>query len=250
MVRDSQAHTKKPRKSKKQPSDAPVPRKQKLVWSKESEQLFLDLYEDSYFNHCQQGNVSQDQWRVLASSMNERISVTPPFEPQILRNKLDSLVKKYKVEKQKQSQTGAEPSAWELYEQMHRIRNPSPKEQGIPGSLDGGHDAVENNGISIDLTISDEYQEESSMTGAQRNPADAQFTPAAGLSFTEMLEENIDDVEVIFPTDNIHFTRPSTPVHDERVTTPPRNNTAAATHEKESSEKSFTSPRSKACSSP
>ncbi|KAL3683036.1 hypothetical protein R1sor_001058 [Riccia sorocarpa] len=83
--------------------------------------------------------------------MNERVKSNPPFEVQSLRNKLDSFVKRYRSEKQKQSQTGAEPSSWEHYEQMHRIRGPSPKEKGIPDGCDGGNDVREGDINIIDL---------------------------------------------------------------------------------------------------
>ncbi|KAL3694278.1 hypothetical protein R1sor_007929 [Riccia sorocarpa] len=50
--------------------------------------------------------------------MNERVPVSPPFDSQILRNKLDGLVKKYRAEKQKHSQTGAAPSTYESLEEV------------------------------------------------------------------------------------------------------------------------------------
>ncbi|KAL3694878.1 hypothetical protein R1sor_008529 [Riccia sorocarpa] len=90
-----------------------------------------------YFNHCNRSNVSQDQWRVLVSKFNNATQIIPPLGVEQLRNKFDSLYKRYKAEKHKQSQTGTEPSSWELYEQMHRIKGDSPKEQGIPGACDG-----------------------------------------------------------------------------------------------------------------
>ncbi|KAL3696947.1 hypothetical protein R1sor_011023 [Riccia sorocarpa] len=60
---------------------------------------------------------------------NDATQIIPPLGIEKLRNKFDSLYKRYKAEKHKQSQTGAEPSSWELYEQMHRIKGDSPKEQ-------------------------------------------------------------------------------------------------------------------------
>ncbi|KAL3676046.1 hypothetical protein R1sor_025994 [Riccia sorocarpa] len=93
---------------------------------------------DVYFNHCNRGNVSQDQWRVLVGRFNDATQIIPPLGVEQLRNKFDSLYKRYKAEKHKQSQTGAEPSSWELYEQMHKIKGDSPKEQGIPRACDGG----------------------------------------------------------------------------------------------------------------
>ncbi|KAL3683923.1 hypothetical protein R1sor_001945 [Riccia sorocarpa] len=150
VVDDSQRPLKK-QKKRKSPSDSSAPKKAKVEWNKDSEQIFLDIYEESYFNHCNQGNVSQDQWRVITASMNERVKVNIPFEVQSLRNKLDTLVKKYRSEKQKQSQTGAEPSSWEFFEQMHRIRGPSPKEKGIPRACDGGNDVNEGDTNIIDM---------------------------------------------------------------------------------------------------
>ncbi|KAL2629455.1 hypothetical protein R1flu_014141 [Riccia fluitans] len=105
-----------------------------------------------------------------------------PFDPQVLRNKLDSFVKRYKTEKQKQSQTGAAPSEWEYFTQMHRIRGASLKENGIPFPLDGGHDLIDTTAKQAKFPISDESQEVIAASGMMSDPF-----PSSGKSISEML---------------------------------------------------------------
>ncbi|KAL3700094.1 hypothetical protein R1sor_018116 [Riccia sorocarpa] len=121
---------KKPAKKRKANSWVSVPAKAKVDWSANSTQLFLDMYEDIYFNHCNRGNVSQDQWRVFAGRFNDATNISPPVEVEQMRNKFDSLYKRYKSEKHKQGQTGAEPSSWELYDQMHMIKGDHLRNKG------------------------------------------------------------------------------------------------------------------------
>ncbi|KAL2631040.1 hypothetical protein R1flu_015726 [Riccia fluitans] len=105
-----------------------------------------------------------------------------PFDPQVLRNKLDSFVKRYRTEKQKQSQTGAAPSEWEYFTQMHRVRGASPKENEISFPLDDGHDLSDTTTKQAKFPISDESQEVIAESGMMSDPF-----PPSGLSFSEML---------------------------------------------------------------
>ncbi|KAL3688602.1 hypothetical protein R1sor_014911 [Riccia sorocarpa] len=143
----------------------------KLEWKAEHEQLFLDMYEDVYFEHCQQGNVSYDQWRVIASRFNEAIGLFVKYSS--LMSKFDNFVRKYKTEKTEQEGTGRPPSNWKYYEQMHRIRGPSPKEQGIPRGLDSGYDGSDPVVNLVDLTSDDQGPQE--------------FIPDEDFSFVETL---------------------------------------------------------------
>lgn len=195
-----------------------VQKKPKVEWIPNHVRIFLEFYEDVYFNHCNKGNVSQDQWRVLTSRFNDATKSDPPLESQSLRNKLDALIKKYRVEKKKQSATGSEPSDWEFYEQIHRIRGPSPKEAGIPGACDGGtYISASSEMEFVDLTdetidLSDEIPQESINPSSNSNDQ----------SFIDMLTS---DCEREIPP----------------VETPPTETNV---------EQSTMSPRTKACSQP
>ncbi|KAL3676935.1 hypothetical protein R1sor_026883 [Riccia sorocarpa] len=185
----------------------------------------------------------------LATLMNERVPGSPPFDYQILRNKFDTLVKKYKAEKQKQSQIGAAPSEWQYYLQMHRIRGPSPKEQGIPGACDGGDDEQ----VSIDLTGTDESLEEVLEGGVNSSMI-------ANQSFTEFLFG--DEMRDMIPPGDVNSfaakdatlgsssARPILCSLGDGGLESPKAIPVAAGAEKESSVKSISSLRSNPCSKP
>ncbi|KAL3684201.1 hypothetical protein R1sor_002223 [Riccia sorocarpa] len=163
----------------------------------EHEQLFLDLYEEVYFKHCQHGNVSYDQWRVIASRFNEATGLSVEYTS--LRSKFDDFVRKYRIEKTEQEGTGRPPSNWKYYEQLHRIRGPSPKEQGIPRGLDGDHDGSDPVENFVDLIFDDHMPKE--------------FVPDEDFSFVETFSNVSSPLEG--PT---HVA--SSEVHTEPNTTP------------------------------
>ncbi|KAL2636224.1 hypothetical protein R1flu_007703 [Riccia fluitans] len=173
-----------------------------------------------------------------------------PFDPQVLRNKLDSFVKRYKTEKQKQSQTGAAPSEWEYFTQMHRIRGASPKENGIPFPLDGGHDLSDMTAKKTEFPISDKSQEVTAESGMMSDP----FAPS-GLSFSEMLL-NEDEHGGMDPPDAApqslgrrQFPTNELDISIDRTTTPPRSSPQRVNFDSRGFE-SATSPRTKSCSQP
>ncbi|KAL2634326.1 hypothetical protein R1flu_005805 [Riccia fluitans] len=135
---------------------------------------------------------------------------------------------------------------------MHRIRGASPKENGIPLSLDDGHDLSDTTAKQAEFPISDESQEVIPESGMMSDPF-----PPSGLSFSEMLlTEDEHEHGGIDPPNAApqSLGRRQFPANEpdiliDRTTTPPRSNPQRVNFDSRGSE-SVTCPRTKACSQP
>ncbi|KAL3691983.1 hypothetical protein R1sor_005634 [Riccia sorocarpa] len=146
--------------------------------------------------------------------MNERVHVTPPFDQQILRNKLDTLVKKYRAKKQKQSQIGAAPSPYCL----------TATDESLEDVLDSGLGS-----------------------SAAANQSCTEFL------FGDEMEDMIPPLGTKEPVHAGATLDSSTPVpnsHAEGGSESPKVVSAPTGAENESSAKNSSTPRSKACSQP
>ncbi|MCO5561475.1 hypothetical protein L7F22_015096 [Adiantum nelumboides] len=121
------------------------PRVTTPVWDEAATSTLLKHYEERW-SHVNKGNLRPKDWEEVTLQLNN--DVTRTFTPEQVRNRIDTLRKKYKKEKSKTTTTGGVRSTWEYFEagsQGHQEgegindgEQEGEGEVGVEGGGDGG----------------------------------------------------------------------------------------------------------------
>ncbi|CAM6121138.1 unnamed protein product [Calypogeia fissa] len=104
-------------------------------WTEPATHALLDAWGERYVQ-LNKGNLKQEDWEEVAMVVSSMGNVHKTDVQ--CKNRLDTLKKKYKVEKQKQSAIGSSDSKWPFYKQLDKLLNATTKQAGIPGAVDAG----------------------------------------------------------------------------------------------------------------
>eukprot|EP00249_Psilotum_nudum_P018515 c26844_g1_i2 orf=117-1259(+) len=95
-------------------------------WSEGATNTLIDVWGDRYLE-LNRGNLKQKHWKEVADAVNARENGNKPHKTDVqCKNRLDTLKKKYKLEKSK-IVTGGGPSKWPFYERLDELIGPSKK---------------------------------------------------------------------------------------------------------------------------
>ncbi|XP_024392159.1 uncharacterized protein [Physcomitrium patens] len=97
-------------------------------WSARAVALFLDLYEEKYFEMDRGGFRSKD-WEQLVERFNMEGGCGKTMKQ--CRDKMDSLKKRHKLERGRKASTGAETCSWVWFDKMDGMFGDHSKHQGI-----------------------------------------------------------------------------------------------------------------------
>ncbi|KAI5076198.1 hypothetical protein GOP47_0008263 [Adiantum capillus-veneris] len=103
------------------------------VWDETATSTLLKHYEDRW-SHVNKGNLRSKDWDEVTLQLNNEITGT--FTAEQVRNRIDTLRKKYKKEKSKTTTTGGVRSTWEYFEVVDTLWSSTPRCVGIPGAFD------------------------------------------------------------------------------------------------------------------
>ncbi|KAJ7550569.1 hypothetical protein O6H91_07G106800 [Diphasiastrum complanatum] len=105
-------------------------------WTESATRVLLEAWGRKYVQ-LNRGPLKLDHWVEVAETVSKKTSLIKT-EMQC-KNRVDTLKKKYKLEKQKQSTMGSPERKWSLYYQMDQLLNASAaKRSGLPGAVDAG----------------------------------------------------------------------------------------------------------------
>lgn len=126
-----------PSENEKKPSLLKNGEEKREEWSARSVALFLDLYEEKYFD-IDKGNFRSKDWEQLVDRFNMEGGGGKSVKQ--CRDKMDSLKKRHKLERGKKASTGAETCSWIWFEKMDGMFGDNPKHIGMllgpPDSVD------------------------------------------------------------------------------------------------------------------
>uniref|UniRef100_A0A7I4F7K6 Myb-like domain-containing protein n=1 Tax=Physcomitrium patens TaxID=3218 RepID=A0A7I4F7K6_PHYPA len=123
--------------TEKKPSVARNGDEKREEWSARSVALFLDLYEEKYFE-MDRGSFRSKDWEQLVDRFNMEGGGGKSVKQ--CRDKMDSLKKRHKLEKGRKASTGAETCSWVWFQKMDGMFGDHPKHQSV---LLGPPDAVD-----------------------------------------------------------------------------------------------------------
>ncbi|KAL3701582.1 hypothetical protein R1sor_019604 [Riccia sorocarpa] len=115
-----------------QPSESDVTWPSGRIWE------MLDEYKRVKIDHKVSFNFAQRHWMQVVRKVNQSKTSNIQQSLQQVKNKMDSLKKKFKVEKKHQNTTGQGPHPWEYYDIMYDLFGTSSKIVGIPNASDNG----------------------------------------------------------------------------------------------------------------
>eukprot|EP01018_Ginkgo_biloba_P024022 Gb_18984 [translate_table: standard] len=142
-------------------------------WSENATLVLLDTWGEKFLQLGKK-SLKLEQWFEVAKKVS---AVSKTFKTDIqCRNRLDTLKKKYKREKQKQSALGSPASKWVYYKHMDALLNSSPWQIGLPCGVDAGEFVFLNPRIYLNQSKFDEVRD----------------SPADSLSEEEEEEEDED----------------------------------------------------------
>ncbi|KAL4368382.1 hypothetical protein GQ457_05G035430 [Hibiscus cannabinus] len=106
-------------------------------WSEEATGVLIDAWGERYLE-LSRGNLKQKHWKEVADvvSSREDYMKTPKTDIQC-KNRIDTVKKKYKLEKAKVA-AGGGPSKWVFFEKLDQLIGPSAKIPGNTASPGGG----------------------------------------------------------------------------------------------------------------
>ncbi|KAG6541455.1 hypothetical protein Mapa_017127 [Marchantia paleacea] len=104
-------------------------------WTEGATHALLEAWGDRYVQ-LNKGNLKQEDWEEVAEVVSS-MSKSHKTDVQC-KNRLDTLKKKYKVEKHKQSAIGSLDSKWPFYKRLDQLLSATVKRAGIPGGVDAG----------------------------------------------------------------------------------------------------------------
>ena len=123
--------------TEKKPSVVRNGEEKREEWSARAVALFLDLYEEKYFE-MDRGSFRSKDWEQLVERFNMEGGGGKSVKQ--CRDKMDSLKKRHKLERGRKASTGAETCSWMWFDKMDGMFGEHPKHQGV---LLGPPDAVE-----------------------------------------------------------------------------------------------------------
>ncbi|KAL3511584.1 hypothetical protein ACH5RR_024301 [Cinchona calisaya] len=106
-------------------------------WSEGATGVLIDAWGERYLE-LSRGNLKQKHWKDVADivSSREDYAKTPKTDIQC-KNRIDTVKKKYKLEKTKIS-AGSGPSKWPFFERLDQLIGPSAKLNSAAGGSSGG----------------------------------------------------------------------------------------------------------------
>ena len=115
------------------------------LWFDVEIKTLLQAYNDRYTS-IDKGNFCLSDWQFVLDEvcMKRRPGKEPKTKAQV-KNKIDSLKKKYRHERDGARQTCGTPSKWPLFDDLDQIFGSTPKTRGIPGACDAGVSTEEDN---------------------------------------------------------------------------------------------------------
>ncbi|MCO5570659.1 hypothetical protein L7F22_024386 [Adiantum nelumboides] len=102
-------------------------------WDDNNTHVLIKCYGDVY-THVKKRGLRAKDCENLTFALNWEIQGSYNIDQ--VRNKMDTLKKQYKKEKNQVERTGSVPSVWPFYEPMDGIFGTTPKVVGVPGAID------------------------------------------------------------------------------------------------------------------
>lgn len=98
----------------------PFPNGREDCWSEGATSVLIDAWGDRYL-HLNRGNLRQNDWKDVSDAVNSRHNGIKPRKTDVqCKNRIDTLKKKYKIEKAKPS-----PSQWPFFSRIDFLIGPS-----------------------------------------------------------------------------------------------------------------------------
>ncbi|XP_068335556.1 trihelix transcription factor ASIL2-like [Pyrus communis] len=121
-------------------------------WSEEATAVLIEAWGERYLE-LSRGNLKQKHWKEVADvvSSREDYGKIPKTDIQC-KNRIDTVKKKYKLEKSKIG-AGGGPSKWPFYERLDHLIGPSGGAKVGPGSGGGGSGSGEFSGHSQKMPV-------------------------------------------------------------------------------------------------
>ncbi|KAL3701217.1 hypothetical protein R1sor_019239 [Riccia sorocarpa] len=152
-----------------QPSESDVTWPSGRIWE------MLDEYKRVKIDHKVSFNFAQRHWMQVVRKVNQSKTSNIQQSLQQVKNKMDSLKKKFKVEKKHQNTTGQGPHPWEYYDIMYDLFGTSSKIVGIPNASDNAQEADPGQGPEVHSPLSPRRFRSRGVTGqkvkSKRSPA-------------------------------------------------------------------------------
>jgi hypothetical protein len=104
----------------------------------------LEKYEEIYLHGDRRPNLSKNMWKIIVDHING-ISTEGAFTEKQLKTKIDSVKNKYRINKEKKSQSSTgtfEGVLWPHYDVCDRLWAVTPKTSRIPGGMDACHSST------------------------------------------------------------------------------------------------------------
>ena len=127
-----------------EPEDEEGNRSNIAIWTDELTSGVLEKYEKIYLHKDRRPNLSKNMWKVIVDHING-ISTEGSFTEKQVKSKIDTVKKRYKIFKEKKSQSGtgtSEGVLWPHYDVCDRLWAITPKTSGIPGGMDAGQSST------------------------------------------------------------------------------------------------------------
>ncbi|KAL2610941.1 hypothetical protein R1flu_022633 [Riccia fluitans] len=105
---------------------------------------FLDKFKEIKVDRSLHGNLKKRHWEEICHHINKSSFSAVLQDVQQMKNKLDNLKKKFRVEKAKQNSIGEFVHTWEFYNLMYDLFGSSGKFIGIPNASDSGQRSMQN----------------------------------------------------------------------------------------------------------
>jgi len=111
---------------------------QRENWNSEEIKALVDVWGDAYMK-IKRGNLTNKHWSDITQQINSQLN-TNRSEKQV-RNKVDTIKKRYKREKGKRSRTGEVKSTWEYFDRVDlllgcTLKNAATPQLGLSGGAD------------------------------------------------------------------------------------------------------------------
>ncbi|KAL2620329.1 hypothetical protein R1flu_000534 [Riccia fluitans] len=114
------------------------------VWPTTRIWAFLDKFKEIKVDRLLHGNLKKRHWEEIFHHINKSSFFIMPQNIQQVKNKLDNLKKKFRLEKAKQNSTREYVHTWEFYNPMYDQFGSFGKFIGIPNASDNGQRSRQN----------------------------------------------------------------------------------------------------------
>lgn len=106
-------------------------------WSEDSTAVLIDAWGERYLE-LSRGNLKQQHWKEVAELVNSNGDYTKPPKTDIqCKNRIDTVKKKYKLEKAKIA-AGQGPSRWTFFEKLDQLIGPAAKTNNVTSFVERG----------------------------------------------------------------------------------------------------------------